>query len=69
MELRNLATLIALRSSLQCAWAMVRAARAPGDLGKALEHVADDPARMRRVDITDFSELLVVDAGVCGRSL
>lgn len=64
MELRNLATLITLRTTLRLAWAIARAARALRDLGEALEGVVDDQARRRRVDITDVLEPLIADAGV-----
>lgn len=64
MELRNLATLIALRSTVRLAWAIARAARVLGDLGEALERVVDDQARRRQVDITDVLEPLLPDAAV-----
>ena len=64
MELRNLATLIALRTTVRIAWAIARAARALGDLGEALERIVDDQARRRQVDITDVLEPLLPDAAV-----
>ncbi|MCK1329104.1 hypothetical protein IVB57_12095 [Bradyrhizobium sp. CW9] len=62
MELRNYATLIALRNTVRLAWIMVRAAKALGDLNEALERVVDDQARRRQVDILDVLALLTTDA-------
>jgi hypothetical protein len=41
MELRNTATIIALRTTMRLAWGIGRVARALGDLGTALERAVE----------------------------
>lgn len=62
MELRNLAAIVALRTTVKLAWTIARAAQALGALGERLESVVERQAHGRGIDIADVLEPLIADA-------